>query len=305
MDHSMPSQKQFQRIAIAALLPLSGLASAGLPTAAAADGGTFTATLATFVDDADGISTDVDLYWDPADWIGLSAGIGQAESSSELADLDGDALRAGIDLRGESLGGRLNWRRWQDGGQFESDTLGGEIYWRATSGWQFGLIAEQRDFSVDYTVTVLNRPITRRVEFDGQGFGAQASWYGEAWGGYLRGVSYDYGDTLARVRAAAQTPNLGRFPRIQALVASLLTRTAGAVDHDLSAGIERSFQRSGLRLDVSTTRDALSAAESRTLSLSYRYALTPRFELEGTLGTADSDDLDSVGFAGLALSLRQ
>lgn len=301
----MPSQKQFQRIAVATLLPLSGLASAALPTAAAADAGAFTATLATFVDDADGISTDLDLYWDPADWISLSAGIGQAESSSELADLDGDALRAGIDLHGDSLGGRLNWRRWQDGGQFESDTLGGEIYWRSTTGWQLGLIAEQRDFSVDYTVTVLNRPIARRVEFDGQGFGAQASWYGEAWGGYLRGVSYDYGDTLARVRAAAQTPNLGRFPRIQALVASLLTRTAGAIDHDLSAGIERSFQRSGLRLDVSTTRDTLSAAESRTVSLSYRYALTPRFELEGTLGTADSDDLDSVGFAGLALSLRQ
>lgn len=296
----MPSLRLFQRFVVAALLPLSGP-----PLAVAADAGAFNATVATFIDDADGVSTDLDLYWEPTDWLGLSAGIGQAESSSQLADLDGDALRAGVDVRGDSLGGRLNWRRWQDSGQFESDSLGGELYWRTGSGWQFGLIAEQRDFSVDYTVTVLNRPVTRRVEFDGQGFGAQVSWYGEAWGGYLRGVSYDYGDTLARVRAAAQTPNLGRFPRIQALVASLLTRTAGAIDHDLSAGIERSFQRSGLRLDVSTTRDTLSAAESRTLSLSYRYALTPRFELEGTLGTADSDDLDSVGFAGLALSLRQ
>lgn len=176
----MPSQKQFQRLAVAALLPLAGLASQGLSTAEAADAGAFTATLATFVDDADGLNTDLDLYWEPADWIGLSAGIGQAESSSELADLDGDALRAGVDLHGESLGGRLNWRRWQDGGQFESDTLGGEVYWRTTSGWQFGLLAEQRDFSVDYTVTVLNRPIARRVDFDGQGFGAQVSWYGDA-----------------------------------------------------------------------------------------------------------------------------
>jgi hypothetical protein len=299
MDTTMPHQTSSRALALALLLPL-----AALPPAAAADTAPFTATVAAFVDDADGLSTDLDLYWEPSDWLGLSAGIGQAESSGELADLDGNSLRAGVDLHGESLGGRLNWRRWQDSGQFESDSLGAELYWRTTSGLQVGVIAEQRDFSVDYTVTLLNRPVARRVEFDGQGFGAQLSWYGDAWGGYLRGVSYDYGNTLARVRAAAQTPNLGRFPRIQALVASLLTRTAGAIDHDVSAGIERSFQRSGLRLDVSATRDTLSSAESRTLSLSYRYSLTPRFELEGTLGTADSDDLDSVGFAGLALSLR-
>jgi hypothetical protein len=275
-----------------------------LPAALAADGGQFSASVATFVDDADGISVDLDLYWEPTVWLGLGAGIGQSESSAELADLEGDSLRASVDLHGDSLGGRLGWRQWQDNGQFESDSMTAEVYWRTANGWQFGAIAEQRDFAVDYTVTVLNRSIARRVAFDGQGFGAQLAWYGDTWGGYLRGVSYDYDETLARVLTAAQTPNLARFPRIEALVASLLTRTAGAIDHDLSAGIERSFQRSGLRLDVAATRDALSGADSRSLSVSYRHSLTPRFEVEGTLGGADSDDLDSVGFAGLAFSFR-
>jgi hypothetical protein len=275
-----------------------------IPAVVAADAGQFSASVATFIDDADGTSVDLDLYWEPTTWLGLGTGIGTAESAAELADLDGNSLRASVDLHGESLGGRLNWRRWQDSGQFESDSVAAEVYWRTANGWQFGAIAEQRDFTVDYTVQVLNRSIARRVAFDGQGFGAQLAWYGDTWGGYLRGVTYDYDETLARVLAAAQTPNLGRFPRIEALVASLLTRTAGAIDHDVSAGIERSFQRSGLRLDVSATRDALSGADSRSLSVSYRYSLTPRFELEGTLGSADSDDLDSVGFAGLALSFR-
>jgi outer membrane scaffolding protein for murein synthesis (MipA/OmpV family) len=275
-----------------------------MPMAVAADPGQFSASVATFVDDADGTSVDLDLYWQPTAWLGLGAGIGQSESSAELADLEGNSLRASVDLHGESLGGRLSWRQWQDSGQFESDSMTAEVYWRTANGWQLGAIAEQRDFNVDYTVTVLNRSIARRVAFDGQGFGAQLAWYGDTWGGYLRGVSYDYDETLARVLTAAQTPNLARFPRIEALVASLLTRTAGAIDHDLSAGVERSFQRSGLRLDVAATRDALSGADSRSLSVSYRYSLTPRFELEGTLGSADSDDLDSVGFAGLALSFR-
>jgi hypothetical protein len=284
-----------------ALVPLLLTAT---PLALSAERSQFSASVATFVDDADGTSVDLDLYWEPTEWLGLAAGMGKAESSAELADLDGDSLRAGVDLHGDSLGGRLNWRRWQDQGQFESDSVVAEVYWRTTQGFQFGLIAEQRDFTVDYSITVLNRVVPRRETFDGSGIGTQLSWYGSTWGGYLRGVTYDYDSKLDRVLAASRAPNLTRFPRIEALVASLLTRTAGAIDHDLSAGLERSFQRSGLRLDLSATRDALSGADSRSVSVSYRYALTPRFELEGTLGSVDSDDLDTIGFAGLALSFR-
>lgn len=279
-----------------------------LPPAQAADpapsgSGSFTATVAGFVDDADGTSLDLDLGWQPTAWLGLNAGFGNAESSSDLADLSGDSLRAGIDVHGRALGARLDWRKWQDDGQFESDTLGGELYWSG-GGWSVGLLLEQRDFTVDYTVTILNRTVERSVSFDGVGVGAQATWSGERWNGYLRGVSYDYDDTLDRVLAAAQQPNLARFPRIQALVGSLLTRSASAIDHDVGVGIERAFQRSGLRLDVALSRDAISGADSRSVSVGWRYALSPRFDLDATIGQSDSDDLDGVGYAGLALTFR-
>jgi hypothetical protein len=264
---------------------------------------TFSTTVSGFVDDADGTSLDLDVYWEPTRWLALGAGVGSADSSSDLADLSGESVRASIDVHGAAFGGRLGWRNWQDAGDFESDSVSAEIYWRGES-WQLGLIGEQRDFSIDYTITVAARPISRSVDFEGQGFGAQASWYGERWGGYLRAVGYDYDSTLDRVIAAAQLPNLSRFPRIEALVGSVLTRTAGAIDHDLAAGIERSFQRSALRLDLSATRDAVSAADSRSASLGYRYSVTSRFDVEATVGVVDSDDLDSVGFAGLALTFR-
>lgn len=282
---------------------LAALGLCALSIAAPATAGSFSTTVSGFVDDADGTSLDLDVYWEPADWLALAAGAGSADSSSDLADLSGDSLRASIDVRGSRLGGRLGWRNWQDAGDFESDSLSGELYWRA-DGWQLGLIVERRDFSVDYTVLLLGRPTLRTASFEGEGHGAQASWYGERWGGYLRAVRYDYDATLERAIAASRAPNLERFPRIQALVGSLLTRTAGAIDHDLAAGLERSFQRSGLRLDVSATRDAISGADSRSASLGYRYALTSRFEIEATVGAVDSDDLDSVGFAGLALTFR-
>lgn len=287
--------------AVALLATLACAISAA--QAADSSGGQFTATVAGLVDDADGTSLDLDLGWQPTGWLGLSAGFGNAESSTDLADLSGDSLRAGIDVHGSALGARLDWRNWKDDGQFESDTLGGELYWSGAA-WSVGLLLEQRDFTVDYTVTLLNRAVARSVDFEGTGVGAQASWTGERWNGYLRGVSYDYDDTLDRVLAAAQSPNLARFPRIQALVGSLLTRSAGAIDHDVGAGIERSFQRSGLRLDLAMTRDAISGADSRSVSVGWRYALSPRFDLDATVGQSDSDDLDGVGFAGLALTFR-
>lgn len=282
---------------------LAALVLCTLPWAASATASSFSATLSGFADDADGTSLDLDLYWAPAEWLALSAGVGSADSSAELADLRGDSLRAGIDVRSESLGGRLGWRNWRDSGDFESESISAELYWRS-GGWQIGLVGEQRDFRVDYVVTVAARPDKRSADFKGQGFGALASWYGERWGGYLRAVGYDYDASLERAVAASRLPNLARFPRIEALVGSLLTRTAGAIDHDLAAALERSFERSGLRLEVSATRDTLSGADSLSANLGYRYALSPRFEIEATVGAVDGDDLDSVGFAGLALTFR-
>lgn len=285
------------------ITPLAALSLCLLLLAVPATASSISSTVSGFVDDADGASIDLDIDWQPADWLAVTAGVGSADSSSDLADLRGDSLRAGIGVRGSHLGARLGWRNWRDTGEFESDSLSLELFWRA-GGWQVGLIAEQRDFSVDYTVLLLGGPAVRTASFEGQGYGARASWYGERWGGYLRAVGYDYDAMLERAIAASRAPNLERFPRIEALVGSLLTRTAGAIDHDLGAGLERSFERSALRVDVSTTRDAISGSESRSASIGYRYSLTSRFDVEATVGTVDSDDLDSVGFAGLALTFR-
>ncbi len=282
---------------------LIALTVCALPWAAPVAASSFSTTLSGFVDDADGTSVDLDVFWEPADWLALGAGLGSTGSSADLADLRGDALRASVELRGAAVGGRLRWRNWRDADDFESDALVGEVYWRG-GAWQLGMIAERRRFSIDYTVLLLGRPILRTTTFEGVGYGAEASWLGTRWSGYLRAVGYDYDATLERTVAASRAPNLARFPRVQALVGSLLTRTASAIDHDISSGLERSFQRASLRIDVSATRDAVSGADSRGASLAYGYSLSPRLAIEATIGAVDSDGLDSVGFAGLALTVR-
>ena len=277
------------------------LTAAGTGTASAA--GNFNASLATFVDSEEGQSLDLDLYWDATRWVSLAAGAGSTDSASSLSDLNGRSLRAAIDVHGESVGARLGWRNWQDGDEFESDVLNGEVYWRH-GGWKLGLIGEQRDIDIGYSITLANRVIERTLSFSGTGVGAEASWYGDAWGVYARSVVYDYDSALDRAIAASQQPNLTRFPRIQGLVASLLTRTAGAIDSDHGVGVERSFKRSGLRLDLARSSDAISGADSTSASVAYRYTLTPRFDIEGTVGLTDTESADSVSFAGITLSLR-
>lgn len=291
--HSRLARLATVALALAAALPGQALAA-----------GNFNASLATFVDDEDGQSVDLDLYWDANRWVSLAAGAGSTDSASSLADLNGRSLRAAIDVHGEAFGARLGWRNWQDGDEFESDVLNGEVYWRH-AGFKLGLIGEQRDIDIGYSITLANRVIERTLSFSGTGIGAEASWYGDAWGAYARSVVYDYDAALDRAIAASQQPNLTRFPRIQGLVASLLTRTAGAIDSDHSIGVERSFKRSGLRLDFARSRDAISEQDSTSASIAYRYTLTPRFDIEGTIGLTDTESADSVSFAGLTLSLRQ
>jgi hypothetical protein len=278
--------------------------AAALGASAFARGGAlFDVTLAAFADEASGSDFSLDARLVPSAWWTLSAGVGRSESSDNFADLGGTALRAAADLHGENLGLSISYNGWDDGDSFESRTLGARVYYRQ-GGFQGGLIVEERNIDVSYSFSVLGRAISTSQDFGGEGFGATLSYYGDQWGGYLRGVSYSYDENLSRLLTAVGQPNVTRFPRIAALSASLLTRAAGVLQSDVSAGIDRAFVRSGLRLDASFAKDAITGADSTGASVSYRYRISSRVEIEGTLGVTDTDGFDSLTYGGVALSLR-
>lgn len=263
----------------------------------------FDLSLGAYLDDASGKSLDLDAGFAPDEFWAFRAGVGRATSSYDDADLDARVVRALAQVQGESVGARLAYRQWDDSGEFASRTLAATLFWRG-GGWQVGAVYEDRTLEFDYVVALPLRSVALSQDIAGDGFGMDVSYYGERWGGYLRAVSYRYDESLDQLIATSQRPDLERFPRIAALVGSLLTRAAGALDHDLQVGIDRSFGRSGLRVDASFYKDAIDGADSRGLSASYRYALTPRTMIEGTLGITDTDGLGSLGFGGLAVLFR-
>ncbi|MGQ0836282.1 MAG: hypothetical protein ACT4O5_15460 [Gammaproteobacteria bacterium] len=260
--------------------------------------------IALFADAEGGTSLDVDASLAPTGWLTLSAGAGTSDASSGGAELGGTAMRGSIDLHSQRFGVQTYLRSWSDDDEFDSQTLGARAYFRS-GGFTAAFIGEGQDLDVGFTVLVLGRPVERSASFESTGVGAGVSYYGRTWGGYLEGVAYDYDEQFDAAIAASRSPGIARFPRVQALVGSVLTLTQGALDHELTAGVERMFSRSSLRLDWVTVEDAIDGLRADSVSGAWRYSFTRAIDLELTLGVSDSETLDSLAFGGVTFMLHR
>lgn len=290
------------------LLPFAAAVSLVFTPTVARCAASYGLSVASMADGDQGNSYNLAGDLSPNNHVTLSAAAGhsrsRADSGAAAETFSGDSLEGGVDLHSEHLGLRGSWMRWHDSNAFESITAGGGVYWRS-GGLQLELLGESKDFSVDYSfVNLLGRTVSDTAKFGGSGFGAAASWYGERWGFYGRGMSYSYDRKLQRLNAISQSPTTVRLPRIQALTESVLTRGAAALDSEVSFGVDRSFARSGMHADFVQSRDAVAGLRSRDLSVSWRYNISPQFAGELTAGSTHTSGAGSVGYAGLSLSYR-
>lgn len=278
-----------------------------LPAVAQAEA-SYGLSVSSLADGSSGNSYNLAGDLSPNKHLTLSLGAGhsrsQADSGTSAEDFSGNSLQAGIDLHSERFGVRGSWARWHDSNAFESTTARGALYWRR-GGLQLELLGESKDFAVDYSfVNLAGRTVSDTATFGGSGFGAGASWYGERWGFYARGMSYSYDVKLQRLINIGLLASTVSLPRIQALTESVLTRGAAALDSEVSFGVDRGFARSGLRADVVLSRDAVAGLDSRDFSVSWRYSISPQFGCELTAGTTQTSGASSVGYAGLSLNYR-
>jgi hypothetical protein len=285
---------------VAALLLAAGWATSPAQAATAVS-----LTASGYADESGGNSLDLDLALRVGNGWSLWAGGGRSTAESPGTEFAGTAWRIGGGWQGERVGFDLSARDWNDAEQFGSRTLGADFTVQLPAGFSVTALARQRDLDVRYTVTtVLGRTASASNAFDGSGFGAEVSWVNERWAMFARAVSYDYDDSLDAVRAAIASPATRLFPRLQALTDSMLTRATGTTDREYGFTVDRSFARSGLRLDLAESRDALTGESVTGASLSLRYTISPRAEIEATAGQSAADLSGSSAFGGLALTLR-
>jgi hypothetical protein len=276
-----------------ALLPAVGLAQ------------TFDFTLSALADDDGGSNYDALLRYTPNSYWTLSAGLGQADSSRNFSNFSGSSYSFAADLHNEHVGVRVALRNWEDSNDFAAQTLAGKLYWKR-GGFEAGLLLEQRDMDVTYSFTPMGgaRPLTQSAEFGGDGLGVSLSHFGERWGGYVQYLDFSYNSRLLSTVNLLNNLTPGRAPALAALAASIVTKASGVTDSEWSAGVDRAFARSGLRADVYRLRDAISRADSLGVSLSYRYSVSSRIDIEGTIGNTDSDGFEALYYGGLSFTLR-
>jgi hypothetical protein len=260
------------------------------------------ANIAVSADSADGRSIDADFRVSPGNHLTLRAAAGYSTGSDETADLRGTLLGAGVSLHGERGGLDVDYDSFDDSTNYHAATLAARA-WLAAGDFELALLARRRDMSVTFTRELLSDTRRREVEFGAFGAGARLRYSRGGFGVFAMALEYEYDDDFERFLEFADSPQLGTRPRIEALVSSFLTLAQGTIDRQIAAGIEQSFGRHALALDLSSVRDAVDGTGSRSAAVTWQYAQSARVDWMVSTGMVDSDRYGNIAFASIALGL--
>jgi hypothetical protein len=261
-------------------------------------------TVSTLADTQDGLSYGVSGLFSPTEQWSVGAGVEHSKTNVGDADFSGTALRLSTDVVVGSFTAGVSARRWKDSSQVKSTTVLAELGWMAENGLSLSALLDDRNMTVQYTTTVLGVTRPAHIDFKGTGFGADVSWFGSEWTVGARYLDYDYGHSVARVRAAMESADTERFPLVNSLLDSIVTRAAGAPDRQFVATLGRRFAHTSLQGDWVMQRDALTHDKVKSLSATWGYQISTRLWLDTTAGFSDVAGGESLKFGGLALTLR-
>lgn len=264
-------------------------------------------TLAALVDENGGNNYNAYLRYAPNEFWTLSANVGQVTESNDFTEFSGTAYGVSADLHNDRFGARLGFRDWDDSNSFGSQVISSKLYVRGAH-WDAGLLLEQRDMSLrfPFTTTIGNRTRIVSYDFNADGIGLAVGWYGEAWSAYAEYVDYSYNRAFETALTAYSSNVAGGRQLLLALGDTLVSRANGINDNELAVGIDRAFARSGLRLDLYRVTDKIDGTDSTGASVAYRYSISPRVEMEATVGSSQGGGgVQDQIFGGLSVTFRQ
>jgi hypothetical protein len=270
----------------------------GAPAQAVPVDGTITAG----TDETGGRSFGADFSLSPGEHVTLSAGAGHVTGSDETSDLTGTLLDGSISLHGEHGGFSLAFDSFDDSSNYQSRTLAarGSIM---AGDFEFALLGRRREISVNVTLELPLRTLEREAAFAASGAGLEIGWSRATFDVYASALAYDYDDDFDKFIQLADSPELTRRPRIEALVGTFLTQAQGAVDRQYGLGVERAFGRHSLALDLSSVHDAVVDAGSTSIAVTWRYAQSARLDLSLTAGLVDSATYGDIGFLSAGIGI--
>ena len=258
------------------------------------------ANFAVSADDSGGHGIDADFSFAPTGNLTLRATAGYSTGPDDIGDLAGTVLGAGASLHGERMGVTLDYDRFDDPTNYRVATLGARA-WIDAGDLRIALLGRQRDMGVELTLELPLRVLRRTVEFSALGAGLELGYTHGNFDAYVMALDYEYDDAFERFTALDDGPLAERRPRIEAMLGSFITQAQGAIDQHAAAGVQYSFDRNTLALDVSTVHDAIIGESSTSLALTWHQVRSSRFDWSLTAGVLDSMSFGNVGFMTVAM----
>lgn len=260
------------------------------------------ADFAVTTDSEGGVALDAGLSVSPSEHFSLSLGAGHSSASAQTADLQGTLLNAAAALYGERAGVALGYDLFDDDTNYHAATLGARAWVRA-GDFEFTLFGRRRDLGVELTLDLPLRVARREMEFSATGGGLQVAYTRNGFSAYAMAIEYDYDEDFDQFLDLADSPLLERRPRIEALLGSFLTQAQGAIDRQAGCGVEYSFGRSSLALDLAAVHDAVLDASGSSVALTYRRAQSVHVDWTLSTGMADSNTYGVIAFMGVGIGL--
>src|SRR5688572_13982914 len=251
-------------------------------------------------DDTGGYGVDADFLLSPTENLTLRAAAGYSTGPDEVGDLAGTVFGAGASLHSEHLGIALDYDRFDDPTSYRVSTLGARG-WFDVGDLRVSLLGRQRDMGVELTLELPLRTLRRSVEFSALGAGLELMYTHGDFGAYLMALDYEYDDEFDRFLAIDDGPLAERRPRIEAMLGSFITQAQGAIDSQAAAGVQYSFDRHTLAVDVSTVHDAIIDESSTSVMLTWHRVHSARLDWSISAGLIDSISLGNVGFMAVSL----
>jgi hypothetical protein len=261
-----------------------------------------TADFEVTAEDTGGLALDAAFSVSPSDRFTLKAGVGHSRGSSESGDLRGTLINAGASLHGDRAGVSLGYDLFDDSSNYRARTLGARA-WVSAGDFEFALLGRQRDLDVELTLELPLRTVRREVGFSAMGGGLQVTFSHGSFNAYAMALQYDFDEEFDDFLGLVDSPQLESRPRIEALVGSFLTQAQGAIDRQSGAGIERSFGRNSVALDLSQVHDAVRDASSVSVALTWRRAQSAHMDWMVSAGMIDSDTYGGIAFLGVGVGL--
>ena len=244
---------------------------------------------------------------------------------------DASDTLSGLSTRGLELVGRhdfgpvgfeLSYVGWQDPDVVSADALNAafDVY---AGAWTVSVLGQTRQsdfetFTARALVTLRNGqqiPVvaTANCSLDNTGLGLGLTFNGAEWGGYLRGMDYQYSatscgfDSPALERLEQTRPAIFRqfAPRVTSQLSRSAVSRIGAenslLDNYWGTGVRfgAADSRYSWAVDCLYQREYFAGLVGNTLSGTASREMNPGLTAYLTLGVTDSDGLDTVWFGGL------